>query len=85
MDHTRKRIPVSLFDRNTVPSVSHGNNRILQFILVGGCADNRSQLVVDFLIGLFHRTPDALKGGRSIVADFFLRNNAAADFSEQVI
>ena len=56
MDHSLETASIFLFYRNTVAAISHGNNSILQLILIGSRTDKRCQLCMDLLIGLFHCT-----------------------------
>ena len=57
MDHARNLSAVLCFDRDTVASVSHGDNRILQ-VGAGGAFYHRLELSVDLVVDLTHGAAD---------------------------
>ena len=57
MDHARDLAAVLRFDWDTVASVSHGDNRILQ-IRAGGAIYHRLELGVDLVVDLSHGATD---------------------------
>ena len=72
MDHTRNLSFVFCLDRNTVASVSHGDNGILQIIPWGNFRLQAGELCMDSVSGNLHGSANLAEVAACIITDLIL-------------
>ena len=80
MHHTGNFTPVFRFDRHNKTSVAHGDDRVLQILLVGRRTDHLIHFFADFQFRHPDFTPDSSQFRGSIVVQCILADNSRRDF-----
>ena len=84
MHHAWNVTPMLTLDRDYIPSVTLGNQVLLQVFGIGGGRNKMVQCLTDTYILLPHLPADVCQLGRCPIGNFLFADNGTADFLLQI-
>ena len=67
MDNTRKMLPVFLLNWHHIPIAAHGDNGLLEILLILSIVQNASQMVLNLSLASLNLAPDTAQLYTSII------------------